>query len=285
MDLSIIILNYNGKKWLETLLPSLQNQYLTQTLRSVEVVVVDNASTDGSLEFLRVQENIRLVKAPHNLGFAAGNNLALKDIQSQYTLLLNSDTAFIPKCSNFDLLINWMDANPMVGIATPKVLLQEDVLDPACHRGEPTPWAAFTYFTGLEKLFGKCVFFGQYHLTNRFSDSIHEIDACSGAAMLIRTQAMGKVGLLDEQFFMYAEDLDWCKRFREKGFKVVYFPIISILHHKYKSGLNNPSPNIQYTTNKWFYTSMLHYYDKHYKEKYPEFMRWILKRFVGFKVR
>ena len=283
MDLSIIVLNYNGRIWLENLLPSLQAHYLALTKREVEVVVIDNASTDDSLVYLNQLQGIRLLTSPQNLGFAAGNNLALSTIQSRYVLLLNSDTECMPTLSNFDVLLDWMDANPLVGIATPKVLLQENKLDLACHRGEPTLWAAFTYFSGLEKLMGKSSLFGQYHLTNRLQDSIHEIDACSGAAMMVRTDAMRKVGLLDERFFMYAEDLDWCKRFQERGFKVVYFPIISILHHKYKSGFDNQSLTTRRTTKKWFYSTMLQYYDKHYSDKYPKLMRWLLKLFVRLK--
>jgi len=127
-----------------------------------------------------------------------------------------------------------MDANPNVAVTTPKVLLASGKLDPASHRGEPTPWASLSYFSGLAKAFPKSKLFAQYHQTYQSLDQVHPIDACSGAAMMVRTAAMEKVGYLDERFFMYAEDLDWCKRFRDHGYQVIYIPEATVVHHKYK---------------------------------------------------
>jgi len=283
MDLSIIILNYNGKAWLEKLLPSLQSNWLNQTKFETEVVVVDNASTDDSVAFVEKQNGVRLICSDRNGGFSFGNNLAIRNNSARYLMLLNSDTEFLPSASNLDLLVEYMDKTPYVGIITPLLILENGKPDPACHRGEPTPWAAFTYFSGLERLFPKSRWFGQYHQTHEPLDTIHDIDACTGAALLVRNDALPKVGLLDEQFFMYAEDIDWCKRFREAGYRVIFHPGVTIVHHKYRSGLANKDDKIKNETRKWFYDTMLQYYDKHYKNKYPRCLRWVLKAVLAVK--
>jgi len=283
MDLSIIILNYNGKAWLEKLLPSLRSNWLSQTSLQAEVVVVDNASTDDSVAFVEKQNGVRLICSDRNGGFAYGNNLAIRNNTARYLMLLNSDTEFLPTGSNLDILLEYMDDTPSAGIITPLLLLDDGKLDPACHRGEPTPWAAFTYFSGLERLFPKSRWFGQYHQTYKLMNTIHDIDACTGAALLVRNEAVLKVGVLDERFFMYAEDLDWCKRFREAGYRVVFHPGVKMVHHKYRSGLANKDGKIKSDTSKWFYDTMLQYYDKHYKSLYPSIIRWALKRFLAMK--
>ena len=235
-DLTIIVVNYNGKHWLERLLPELQAQVLQPGLLRCEVVVVDNGSTDGSPAELEQWPWVRVIASPTNLGFAAGNNLALENCRSRYVFLLNTDTS-IPAEGKLDTLVEYMDQHPQVGVLTPYVVLSNGLLDPACHRGEPTPWASFTYLSGLERLFPRSRCLGSYHQGWKDSSKVHTIDACSGAAMMVRTSAMQTVGLLDERFFMYAEDLDWCRRFREAGFEVVYYPGATIIHHKYQSGI------------------------------------------------
>jgi len=283
MDLSIIILNYNGKAWLEKLLPSLQSNWLNQTRFEAEVVVVDNASTDDSVAYLETRSGIRLICSNKNGGFAFGNNLALKNNPSRYLMLLNSDTEFLPQGSNLDHLIEFMDEEPSAGIITPNLRLDSGLSDPACHRGEPTPWAAFTYFSGLERMFPRSTKFGQYHQTYKSMKIVHDVDACSGAALLVRNEALAQVGLLDEQFFMYAEDIDWCRRFREAGYRVVFYPGVTLIHHKYQSGLSSKNKKIKIETQKWFYATMLQYYDKYYKKSYPWFYRLALKCFLALK--
>jgi len=281
IDLSIIILNFNGLKWLEKLLPSLKEKYLSHTKYQVEVVVVDNASTDESIIYLKTQ-NIQFIESGKNGGYAFGNNLALKNNPARYVMLLNSDTEFSEK-SNLDTLIEYMDTHEQVGIITPRVELTNGQSDRACHRGEPTLWAAFTYFIGLEKLFPKSRLFAQYHQTYKSLKEIHSIDACTGAAMLVRRSVLEKVGLLDERFFMYAEDVDWCKRFREEGYLVIYHPEVKVIHHKYKSGMGNSSQSAKSNATYWFYETMLQYYDKHYRDSYPKCFRFFLQLFISMK--
>lgn len=282
-DLSIVILSYNSQFWLKKTLETLKEFYLDRTDFKVETIVVDNNSPDDSAALVKNEFKwVKLIINPVNSGFAAGNNVALKNLDSRYSMLLNNDVQFTDK-SNLDQLIRFMDKNPNVGVISPKVVLPTGQIDRACHRGEPTPWASFTYFLGLEKLFPMSPKFGQYHMTFKNLNEVHNIDACTGAAMIMRTSAMKKVGLLDEQFFMYAEDLDWCKRFRDAGHQIIFFPDVEIIHHKYKSGIKSKSKATSSKTLTFFYDTMLQYYDKHYRATNPELFRDILRLFIFIK--
>lgn len=283
VDLSIIILSYNSQFWLKKTLDSLKKYYLDKTQFNVEVIVVDNNSMDDSVKMTRKEFKwAKLIVNPTNSGFAAGNNIALKDATARYVMLLNNDVQFTED-SNLDILLKFMDKHKEVAVISPKVLLTNGGLDMACHRGEPTPWASLCYFLKLDKLFPKNPTFGQYHMSYKDLDTPHVIDACTGAAMIIRTPIMHKVGLLDEQFFMYAEDLDWCKRFRDAGHTIVFYPEVKIIHHKYKSGIKSKSKTVASKTKIFFYDTMLQYYDKHYRSHYPELYRALLKAFLFIK--
>ncbi len=295
MDLSLIILNYNTKDWLKNCLTSIF-QYIDETMK-IEIIVVDNASTDGSSKMV-LQEfpQVKLIQSQENGGFAKGNNLGIKVAKGTYIMLLNSDTEFTEK-TDLVAMIQYMNTHKRAGVMTPRLELSDGSLDLASHRGEPTPWAAFSFFSKLERMFPNSKKFAQYHQTWKDFTLVHEIDACSGAAMLVRASLLSKIGLLDEQFFMYAEDLDWCKRFRKAGYKVVYFPHSIIIHHKYKSGLQKekafptqdfldiPGFDIPHkkTKNKaqhHFFQTMKQYYDKHHKQSYPNWFRWIMHKSV-----
>lgn len=282
-DLSIVIVSYNSQYWLKKTLTSLKEEYITQTQKKIEVIVVDNHSSDETVKILKQQFRwVTIIELEENIGFAAGNNVALRQVTSPYVMLLNSDVECTDQ-SNFDRLIDVMEQNPQIGIMTPKVVLTNQHLDLASHRGEPTPWASFTYFTGLEKLFPQVALVSGYHQLTKDLSTAHAIDACSGAAMLVRTSAMAKVGLLDERFFMYAEDLDWCKRFRDEGYQIWYEPSVTVIHHKNKSGISSSSRQTALKTKRLFYDTMLQYYDKHYRDSYPGWVRSIIKMTVLLK--
>ena len=285
IDLSIIILNYNGQFWLKKLLPTLKENYLDISKYQVETIVVDNGSTDGSMKMLHSDFKwVNTLESGHNGGFSFGNNFALQKTSARHVMLLNSDTEFLTdQQSDLDQIIDYMDQNKEIAATTPKLELGDGKLDPACHRGEPTPWASFTYMSGLETLFPKIKLFSGYHQSYKNLDSIHEIDACSGAAMIVRNSAIQKIGLLDDNFFMYAEDLDWCKRFRDGGYKIFFYPNIKIIHYKNKSGIKSSNKKTSSITRQHFYKTMLQYYDKHYQNKYPKFIREIVKYFVLIK--
>ena len=281
--LAIILVNYNGSFWLKKTLASLEEFYLRKSKNKVEVILVDNQSSDDSVAM--VKENfptVKIIMAPENLGFAKANNLAIKETTADYIFLLNSDTQLDQK-SNLNLLLDYLYQHKEVGMIGPKLILTNGQVDPACHRGEPTLWASLTYFSGLAKLFPKFKPFALYHRTDLDLNTIHPVEAISGAAMMVTRPALNLVGLLDEDFFLYGEDLDWCKRFRDAGFTIIYDPEVVIIHHKNKSGIENVSQDIKQKSNGYFYTTMLQYYDKHYQKKYPAFVRSIIKSFLFLK--
>jgi GT2 family glycosyltransferase len=282
-SLSIILVSYNGSFWLKKTLTSLQKYYLQKTKNKIRVYLVDNASTDDSVAMTKQNfPFVKVIQAPHNLGFATANNLALKQIDTDFAMLLNTDTEFNDQ-SNLDLLINYLYRHRDVGMIGPKLLLTGGAPDLAAHRGEPTLWASLTYFLKLEKLFPKLKFFSGYHRLDLDPDTIHQIDAISGAAMMVTKKALKKVGLLDEDFFLYAEDLDWAKRFRQANFKIIYYPQVVITHHKNKSGIANQDAVIKGKSRVYFYETMLQYYDKHYAKKYPRWLRSFIRTFIFIK--
>jgi GT2 family glycosyltransferase len=282
-DLTIIIVNYNTQDWVENCLRSLERHHIHDSVFRTEVVVVDNGSSDNSAAIIKKHFPwVELIETGKNLGFAGGNNIALQKVKSKYVMLLNSDAEFTPK-TKLDAVIEYLDNHLEVAVVTPKVLLPGGDFDLASHRGEPTLWASVTYFTQLEKLFPKSPVFAQYHQSYKNFAEVHEIEACSGAAMVVRTSAIEKVGYLDEQFFMYAEDLDWCKRFRDAQYKIMYLPFSVITHHKYKSGLKNADHKVAKKTSHHFYDTMLQYYDKHYQKRYPTWVRHLVKMFINIK--
>lgn len=283
LELTIIILNYNTQFWLKKTLTTLKEQYLDRTKNKVKVVVVDNNSQDETLKMLRDDFSwVEVVALQENVGYARGNNIALEKVATPYAMLLNSDVEFTEN-SNLDPLLSFLEAHSHAAVVTPKILLADSQLDLAAHRGEPTLWASLSYYVGLEKVFPFVPLFSQYHLLTKNFSQIHEIDACSGAAMIVRTSAMKKIGYLDERFFMYAEDLDWCKRFREAKYQIFFHPEATVTHHKYKSGISSLSQQTANKTRLYFYETMLQYYDKHYQNRYPKWVRQLIYLFLELK--
>lgn len=271
-DLSIIVLNYNTRELLKNCLKSVADGIRSLTeVPKIEVIVVDNGSTDGTINELKKLQapssNMALIESKKNLGFAAGNNLGIRKAQGKYILLLNSDTVI--EHNTLSEMFSFMEKNPDVGVATCRVELSNGKIDPACHRGFPTPWASLTYFMGLEKLFPKTRLFGQYHLGFLPMDKPHEIDSPTGAFYLIRKKVIDKVGLLDEDYFMYGEDLDWSFRIKQAGWKIMYYPYVKITHFKKQSGRAKDKGELREETDKYFYETMKTFYQKHYANKYP----------------
>ena len=276
-DFEIIIVSYNSAFWLHKALSSLEKHYLSQTKKKVQVSVVDNASQDDTATLLKRDFPwVKTIFLPENLGFAAANNVALKQSRAKYVMLMNSDLE-LNQNSRLDVLLSYLDKNPQVGVITPRVEHSSGALDLACHRGEPTLRASLMYFSHLEQLLPQHKFFAGYHQLYKDLNSIHSIDACSGAAMIVRQKAIQAVGLLDERFFMYAEDLDWCKRMRDSGYLVVYHPGVKVIHHKYKSGIKTTSQALAKRTKYHFYDTMLQYFDKHYAYRYPAVVRSLVR--------
>lgn len=267
---SIVILNYNT--------PELSIRAVESCLdlnyKDLEVYLVDNASSDQSLEQFksRFEKNpiIKIISSTTNLGFAGGNNLALKEITAPYVMLLNSD-AYFPSGSDLEKSVAYLNAHSVVGMLTPFVALGDGSIDPACHRGIPNPWNAFCYFSKLEKISTPIPIanriFGGYHQTWKDISQIHTVEACTGAAMIVRRQAMEEVGLLDERFFMYGEDLDWCYRFTQLHWEIHFYPLLRVIHDKHSSGLKKTVKatrhRVHHQTKTAFYDAMRLFYQKH----------------------
>ncbi|MBI2009629.1 MAG: glycosyltransferase family 2 protein [Candidatus Chisholmbacteria bacterium] len=232
MKLSIIITSFNTRVLLKECLTSLKH---SQDKLEKEIIVVDNASEDGSPEMIKTHfKEVKLLKSTRNLGYGRANNLGLKHATGEYILFLNSDTFVPPQTLGY--MAEFMASHPDVGVATCQLQLPQGGLDPASHRGFPTPWASFTFFVGLERLFPRSQLFGQYHQGWKNLEATHEIDTPAGAFYLTRKKILRKVGGFDEQFFIYAEDIDLSLRIKKAGWKIVFVPIVSVMHLKKRSG-------------------------------------------------
>lgn len=264
MTLTIIIPSFNTKDLLDQTLASIDLKPDWQT------VVVDNASTDGSVSLVKKKyPKVKIVQNKKNLGFAKANNICLTQFSSTYYLLLNSDVQL--QKGSIQPLLTYLDSHPQVGMITPKVILPNGSVDWACHRGMPTPWNSFTYFTKLETLFPRSKLFSGYHQKYQDMDSIHSIEATSATCLLVRKKAIEQVGLLDEQFFFYAEDLDWCLRFTQSKWEIIYYPLSTVIHHKSQSGKNNQhNKSLRRQSKIAFFDTMEQFYRKHYMTTYPK---------------
>lgn len=265
-DLSIIILNFNTvsltRACLQTVFASSLGNF------RMEVIVCDNGSTDGSEDVIKREfPGVTFIQNGKNKGFAAGNNPGIRASKGRFVLLLNSDTE-VPKDA-LRTMVECIDEHPEAGAATPKILLPDGSMDPACHRGFPTPWVAFTYVSKLEKLFPKTRLFGQYHQGYKDIHTIHEVDCITGAFFLVRREVIDTVGLLDEDYFMYGEDIDWCYRIRQKGWKIVFNPRVSIFHKKKQSGRLHGDKKKQVLTEVYFHKYNWLFYRKHYEKGHP----------------
>jgi len=271
MKLSIIILNYNTKDLLRACLSSVKAS--TDKLKK-EIIVVDNASKDSSVAMIKQSfPQVKLIQADANNGYAAGNNLGLKVAKGELILLLNSDTKI--NKSTLQTMVEFMDNHPKVGVSTCKVVLKNGRPDPAAHRGFPTPWASLTYFLNLEKLFPKTRLFGSYHQGWKDMTKAHQIDSPAGAFYLTRSQVLDQVGLLDERYFIYAEDLDLSLRIKKKHWLIMFVPTTSIIHYKKSSGRQAVSLKLRKQTSAHFFATMKLFYDKHYAQKYSPILRWL----------
>lgn len=280
MDLSIIIVNYNTKDYLKKLLNSIK---LAKTGLSVEVFVVDNASHDGSQQMIRDKFSwVKLLALSKNVGFSKANNRALKRARGNYLLLLNSDTQVFS--DSFVKALSFMESKPKCGLMTVRVELQNGEIDPASHRGLPTPWSALTYFSGLEKIFPRTKLFGQYHQGWKNLNESHQIDSPSGCFFLIRRKTFLKIGFLDERFFMYGEDLDYSLRVKQSGWQVWYYPGAKIIHYKKRSGRANKNKAEQVKATSHFFDTMNLFYQKHFIKNYPKPVRFLIDFTIwGFK--
>jgi N-acetylglucosaminyl-diphospho-decaprenol L-rhamnosyltransferase len=269
-DLGIVIVNWNTrdllKRCLETIMASAGEV-------SFKVVLVDNASTDGSADMARESfPAVEVIVSPTNGGFSYGNNLGLRALgyraagdvdpdAPRYALLLNPDTEVPPDA--LYQMVQFMDSRPEIGVAGPKLVLENGSLDLACRRSFPTPIVSFYRFSGLSKLFPHHPRFGQYNMTFADPDQEIEVDSVVGAYMQVRREAILDAGLLDETFFMYGEDLDWAFRIKKAGWKVFYHPQVVVRHVKRAASRRSKKAQFE------FQRAMLIFYRKHYQKTTP----------------
>lgn len=254
MKLSVIIVNYKVKHYLEQCLRS-----VAEASRgiAVEVIVVDNASGDGSVEYLRERfPDVTIIASEENLGFARANNLAIRNSHGQYVLLLNPDT--IVAEDTFRDFISFMDSTPDAGGCGAYMLHTDGSFAPESRRGLPTPFVAFCKMSGLASLFPKSRTFGRYYMRYLNENEVNRIEIMSGAFMFLRRDALDKAGLLDEDFFMYGEDIDLSYRILKAGYNNYFLPS-RILHYKGESTVKS-----SYRYVHTFYRAMELFFNKHY---------------------
>ena len=264
MDLGIVIVSYNTR---ELLRRCLETVYASVGL-TFQVCVVDNASPDGSAAMVAQDfPQALLIANPDNPGYPTANNQGLRLLgfegdcaaAPRYALLLNPDTEVPPDALAQVLTI--MDARPEFGVLGPKLVRPDGSLDLACSRSFPSPEVSFYRMAGLSRLFPRSRRFGRYNLTYLDPDQEAEVDSVVGAFMLVRREAIARVGLLDDTFFMYGEDLDWAFRIKQAGWRVLYAPQVTVLHVKRAASRHSPRARIE------FWRAMEIFYRKHYEEE------------------
>lgn len=271
LDLAIVILNYNT---VELLRDCLRSVFASESSLRFHVCVVDNASTDGSVEMVQQEfPAVHLIANRVNSGFSSGNNDGLRwygfgvdapasasqKSVARYALLLNPDTLVPP--TSLGAMVRFMDERPEIGVSGPRLRRLDGSLDRACRRSFPTPQVSFYRMVGLSKLFPNNRRFNAYNMAFFAEDAVHAVDSVVGAFMLLRREAIAQVGLLDEGFFMYGEDLDWAKRIKDVGWEVWYNGQVEITHVKEAASRQSSKSRID------FYEAMWIFYDKHYRRQ------------------
>lgn len=266
-DVGIVIVNWNTR---DLLRKCLQTVFASEGV-TFHVVVVDNASSDGSAEMVAAEfPQAELIVSEINGGFSYANNIGLRAMgfardgsedAPRYALLLNPDTEVPPDALRD--MVAFMDADPQIGVAGPKLLLLDGSLDLACRRSFPTPEVSAYRMLGLSKLFPRSRRFGRYNLTYLDPDQVTEVDSVVGAYMQVRRDAVSAVGLLDEVYFMYAEDIDWAYRIKKAGWTAWYNPKVTVLHVKRAASRRSPKAQRE------FYRAMLIFYRRYYRKTTP----------------
>lgn len=282
VDLSIIILSYNTKDITLDAIRSIEENYKKEVAEgTIEVIVTDNASTDGSFKAFQDYKKHTKIKSFHpvdnggNIGFAAGNNKGLPYAKGRYILFLNPDTIVYPKTLSH--MIDFMDAHPDAGAASCKLINKDGEIDFNCHRGFPTPWNAFSFFSGLQRIFPKSRLFAGYTQGWKDLSTTHEVDAIEGAFMIIPRHVGERTGWWDEDYFFYGEDLQLCYDIKKAGYKIYYVGEVSIMHiGGASSGIKKKSQNVT-TANvegkrriqAARFEAMRIFFKKNYSKKYP----------------
>ena len=277
MDISFIIVTFNSAEPLKVCLRSLFTSLSDDV--NFEVIIVDNNSHDGSSQF--IQENysdIQLIKNEMNVGYTKAMNIGLKLATGNYLVQLNPDVFINP--GTFQPLISWMDEHNDVGICIPKVLNQDGTFQKQCRRGFARPLEVFSYFLKLDRIFPNHKVIGNYVKTYLPEDEIAQVDAVSGSCMMIRKEVISDIGYLDERYFAYQEDTDFCFRANNAGWKVFYLPFVSVIHQGGRGG----SRSDPYKAILEWHRSYYLYYRKNLAKDYLFLVNWIMYFFIVIKL-
>ena len=260
-ELGVCIVTRRSK---EELIECLSSLFDKSKGMDIQVVVVDNDSQDGTVDAIRLRfPAVKLILNNENLGFSRAVNQGLKILDAQYYLLLNPDTVILD--NSLQTSIKFMKDTPQAGISIPKVLNSDGTLQYQCRRGEARPWDVFSYFLGLARLFPNDQRFTGYLLNHLDNEKINEVKAVSGSCMFIRREVVEQIGYLDERYFAYQEDTDYCLQARKAGWKVYFVPTAQVIHHGGKGG---SSVNPYFGVYQWHRSYYL-YYRKNLAKDYP----------------
>lgn len=254
LDVSVIVVNWNTRELLAKCLRCVQD---TVQRVSCEIIVIDNASSDDSVAMVRRDfPAVRLIANTENVGFARANNQGIPLAQGRYVLLLNSDAFVRPNC--IDRMVAFMDAHPKAGMAGCKLLYEDGRLQPSCARFPTLLTELFTAF-GLDKLFSRSKLFGRYLMTDWDYNDTRPVDVIMGAFMLVRREVIQQIGMLDESFFMYSEEVDWCYRCQQAGWQVLFTPEAETVHL-----WGGSTGSIKVETLLRLYRARVQFFRKHY---------------------
>ena len=262
VELSIIIVNYNTGEYLSRCIKSIiENGY---SLDKIQIIIIDNNSKDNSIKlakqiFKKYNAKFKLIENSSNIGFSKAVNIGIDLSIGKYICILNPDTYIEKKC--YSSLIDYMTLNKNIGCITPKIVNSNGQLQISCKRSLPTIKNSFYKFTKLDKIFSNNEIISEYNLLHLDEDKIAQVDVISGAFMLIKSDVIHKVGKFDEDFYLYGEDIDYCKRMKLHNFKIIYFPLAKAIHYKGKSAESHPFAAVYH-----FHSSMIKYFKKYRNE-------------------
>lgn len=289
MQVTIIIVSYNTAHLLPQCLDSIKNQSYKG---KIQTVVIDTGYDDTEKIVRKSYPGVDYIPYPQNDGFGKANNLGMKKYynQTDYFLILNPDTKLAK--GNIEKMEFYLEKHPKVSVVSSKLILPDGTFDRGCKRGFPTPWKSMGRFLFLDRLFPKSKLFGGYNLTYLDENGIHEVDSVKGAYMLIRKKALEEVGLFDEAYFMYGEDLDLCYRFKQKGWKVVYNSESYCIHYQgVSSGIKKGSHHLTKASKETrirairaFHEAMHIFYHKHFRNRYPSLVNRLVMLTVNIKM-
>ena len=264
--LSVIIVNYKAEKFLQRCISSV---YAETKRVPFDIWVVDNNSMDASVPM--VQQNfpqVNLIENKENAGFIKANNKGILASKGTYVLSLNNDTVVL--AGALEKLVDFMDRHPDAGACGAKVLNTDGSIQHQCKRGFPTPSSALFYFLKLHKLFPRNRIFAHYLMTYIDPEKVSEVDSLSGACLMVRREVIQKVGVMDEDYVMYGDDLDWCYRIKKAGWKIYYVPDAQIVHYGGMGG----SRVLPYRNIWEFHRSMMIFYKKYYAKNHTVLLNW-----------